>query len=132
MSFSSSSSGSTVIPTSILTVGKWMLWINIVVHLMLILCSCLRLNLNYSGCCEWFLSQTCSNNGCYCDENCYIFNDCCSDIANINCHHASSLSSTVSHILTDTLGKTNFTFDIYKHVWKTMYISNNVHSNQLQ
>ena len=32
------------------------------------------------------LSPTCHNYGCYCDQVCHIFRDCCSDIANIGCH----------------------------------------------
>ena len=58
--------------------------------------SCLALNLNYSGCCDFFLSPPCSNNGCYCDQACYNANDCCSDIDDIGCHPASSSSLTVS------------------------------------
>ena len=68
--------------------------------------SCLALNLNYSGCCVWSLSPTCSNNGCFCDQNCYILNDCCSDIADVGCHHSFSPSPTVSTALTDIFGKT--------------------------
>ena len=67
---------------------------------MLVLGSCLALNLNYSGCCVFSLSPPCNSNGCYCDQNCYIGNDCCSDIADIGCH---PLSPTP----TDTLGKRN-------------------------
>ena len=73
---------------------------------MLFLGSCLALKLSYSGCCVFSISPSCSNNGCYCDENCYIFNDCCNDIANIGCHSASSSSSTVSLSPINTLGKT--------------------------
>ena len=76
------------------------------VHIMLILGSCLALNLNYSGCCAWFLSPNCSNNGCYCHQDCHSLNNCCNDIADIGCHPASSSSPTVSSTLTDTLGKT--------------------------
>ena len=72
---------------------------------MLILGSCLALNLGYSGCCVLFLSPSCSNNGCYCDQNCYKWNDCCSDIADIGCYPISSSSPTISHTPTDTLGK---------------------------
>ena len=53
---------------------------------MLILGLCLSLHLSYYGCCVRFLSPTCRNNRCYCDQNCYIFNDCCSDVADIGCH----------------------------------------------
>ena len=73
---------------------------------MLILGSCLALNLSYSGCCDFFLSSTCNSNECYCDQNCHTFNDCCSDIADIGCHSASSSSPIVSLTPTDTLGKT--------------------------
>ena len=74
---------------------------------MLILGSCLALNLNYSGCCHFSLSPVCISNGCYCDQDCHIFIDCCSDIADIGCHPASSsYSSIVSPTPTDTLGKT--------------------------
>ena len=71
---------------------------------MLILGSCLALNLSYSGCCVLSLSPPCSNNGCYCDQNCYIWNDCCNDIADIGCHPTSS-SPTVSHTPSDIFGK---------------------------
>ena len=74
---------------------------------MLILGSCLALNLNYSGCCVWSLSPPCNNEGCYCDGNCHIWNDCCSDIADIGCHPASSSSSIISPTPTDILSKTN-------------------------
>ena len=73
---------------------------------MLILGSCLALNLSYSGCCLFSLSPPCSNNGCYCDQNCYIVNDCCNDIADIGCHPTFSSSPTISSTITDTLGKT--------------------------
>ena len=53
---------------------------------MFILGSCLALNLSYVGCCKLSLSSECSHKGCYCDEQCYKWNDCCSDIANIGCH----------------------------------------------
>ena len=64
------------------------------------------LNLGYTGCCVMLLSPPCSNNGCYCDKICHIYNDCCSDIADIGCHPASSYSSIVSPTPADTLGKT--------------------------
>ena len=69
---------------------------------MLILGSCLALNLNYSGCCQFSLSPPCTNNGCYCDQMCYTFNDCCNDIADIGCHPASFNSPIVSHTPIDT------------------------------
>ena len=72
---------------------------------MLILGSCLALNLSYSGCCVMHLSPPCNNNGCYCDQNCYNINDCCSDIADIGCHPDSSSSPTVLLTSSNTLGK---------------------------
>ena len=76
---------------------------------LIILCkllgSCLALNLSYSGCCVLSLSSSCSNNGCFCLQNCLISSNCCSDdIVDIGCYPASS--STVSSTITDTLGKT--------------------------
>ena len=68
--------------------------------------SCLALNLNYSGCCVWSLSQTCWNNGCFCDQSCHYWNDCCSDIYDIGCHPSFPYSPLVSPTPTDTLGKT--------------------------
>ena len=73
---------------------------------MLVLGSCLALNFSYSGCCVWYLSPHCNNNGCYCDQYCHDVNDCCSDIADIGCHPVSYTSSIVSPTPTDTLGKT--------------------------
>ena len=73
---------------------------------MLILGSCLALNLSYSGCCIMFLSPPCSNNGCYCDNNCHKMNECCSDIADIGCHPASSSSPIVSTTTIETISKT--------------------------
>ena len=64
---------------------------------ILIIGSCLALNLNYSGCCVFSLSTTCSNNGCYCDKSCHTFRDCCNDVADIGCYPTSPP--------TDTLGK---------------------------
>ena len=57
---------------------------------MLILGSCLALNLNYSGCCIISQSSTCYVNGCFCDQTCHSWDDCCSDIADIGCHPVSS------------------------------------------
>ena len=98
---------------------------------MLILGSCLALNLSYSGCCEMFVSPPCSNNGCYCDQHCYISNDCCNDIADIGCHPAFSLSPTVSHTPTDTLGKTKSEaphFIFINMCYKTMlYSTSSIH-----
>ena len=79
---------------------------------MLILGSCLALNLSYTGCCVQSLSTFCLNNGCYCDQNCYKWNDCCSDIADIGCHPTLFSSPTVSHTTTDTLSKTKQKFQI--------------------
>ena len=62
---------------------------------MLILGSCLALNLSYSGCCAYSLSPSCSNNGCYCDQICHSNKDCCNDIADIGCLPASSSSPMV-------------------------------------
>ena len=75
--------------------------------LMLMLGSCLALNLSYSGCCVESLSPNCSNNGCFCDQKCHSWNDCCSDIADIGCHPESPSSPTVSPTQIDALGKTN-------------------------
>ena len=51
-------------------------------------------------------SQICDNFGCYCDQSCYNWNDCCSDIANISCYPDSSPTSVVSVTPTNTIGKT--------------------------
>ena len=66
---------------------------------LFILGSCLALNLGYSGCCKSLLTPICSHKGCYCDEHCHKWNDCCSDIANINCYPIPTYSNI--------LGKTN-------------------------
>ena len=68
--------------------------------------SCLALNLSYSGCCTMSMSPPCSNKDCYCDQNCYNANDCCSDIADIGCYPVSSASPIVSPTSTGALGKT--------------------------
>ena len=73
---------------------------------MLILGSCLALNLTYPGCCEMSMSTPCSNNGCYCHQDCHISNNCCNDIADIGCHPASYSNPTLSSTITDILGKT--------------------------
>ena len=80
---------------------------------MLISGSCLSLKLSYSGCCVWSLSQFCNDNGCYCDQNCHLWNDCCSDIDDIGCHHPASSSLIVSLTPTDTLGKTKYSWIAY-------------------
>ena len=53
---------------------------------MFIVGSCVALKQSYIGCCKWSLSSTCYHYGCYCDECCHKFNDCCSDIADIGCY----------------------------------------------
>ena len=75
---------------------------------MIILGSCLALELSYSLCCKWSLSPSCNSNGCYCDQHCHIWNDCCSDIADIGCLPPYSSSPMVSPTPTDTHGKTKF------------------------
>ena len=72
---------------------------------MLILGSCLALNLSNTGCCVRFFSPTCSNNGCYCDQYCHFWKDCCSDVADIGCYPAYLSSIIVSPTPTDTLSK---------------------------
>ena len=72
---------------------------------MLLLGSCLALNLNYSGCCVRSKTQICSNIDCNCQQNCHILNNCCNDIADIGCYPASSSSPTFSPTTSDTLGK---------------------------
>ena len=75
---------------------------------MLIMGSCLALNLSNSGCCVWSLSQPCNNNRCILlSWNCHISNNnyCYHDISNISCHPASSSSPVVSPIPTVTFGK---------------------------
>ena len=73
---------------------------------MLILGSCLSLNLSYSGCCVLALSPPCKANKCFCDQICHMLGDCCSDISDIDCHHATFSSSIVSPTPDGTLGKT--------------------------
>ena len=73
---------------------------------MLILGSCLALNLSYSGCCIMSPSQNCNNKGCYCHQNCLISYNCCSDITDIGCYPALSSFPTVSPTPTDKKGKT--------------------------
>ena len=66
----------------------------------------MALNLSYTGCCVMSLSPPCSHKGCYCDDSCRTWNDCCDDIADIGCPPASSYSPIVSTTPTETLGKT--------------------------
>ena len=66
--------------------------------------SCLELNLNYHGCCVSSLSPSCNNKGCFCDQICHIYKDCCSDVADIGCHPAPSSTKTIP---TDIFGKKN-------------------------
>ena len=83
-----------VIPTPTNTLGKIMPYISCCGFELLIIGSCLSLNLSYKGCCLWTLSTTCNNNGCYCDQACYIFSDCCSDIVDISCFPVTSISTS--------------------------------------
>ena len=87
-------------------------------YIMLVLGSCLALNLNYNGCCLWSLSPPCTIKGCYCDQSCHNHNDCCSDIADIGCHPAYSSSPIVSTTTIETLSKT-------KSVAHAMHYSHN-------
>ena len=66
--------------------GKKLLQLKSYFVCMFILGSCLTFNFSYSGCCKWSLTPVCSHKGCYCDEHCHKWNDCCSDIADISCH----------------------------------------------
>ena len=84
--------GTTIKPSTTPTVttpGKWVLQIKSCCY-MFILGSCLALNLHYSGCCKTSLTKKCSHKGCYCDEYCHKWNDCCSDIASISCNATST------------------------------------------
>ena len=73
---------------------------------MFILGSCKALNLRDPGCCVPTRTQSCIKIDCHCDQNCYSNNDCCSDIADIDCHPVSPSSPIVLPTPTDTLGKT--------------------------
>ena len=73
---------------------------------MLILGLCLALNLTSSGCCVISVSPPCSINGCYCDQSCFYWKDCCNDVADIGCHPTTPSFLTVSSTSktkTDTL-----------------------------
>ena len=97
-------------PTPITNLGKCF-DLNTLIHL--IIGSCLTLNLNYSGCCVSSLSQTCRNNGCYCDQSCYDLRRCCSDIAEIGCFPVisdSTLSTTTLMRITTKTGETLLPF----------------------
>ena len=69
---------------------------------MFILGSCLALNIGYPGYCRSSLSTVCSHKGCYCDQCCYKFDECCSDIANISCHPNNDPIPSLSPTLTST------------------------------
>ena len=60
--------------------------------------SCLALNLNYSGCCKSSQSSVCSDKGCYCDEYCHYWNDCCNDIDDIGCYPTPTSTNIPSKI----------------------------------
>lgn len=92
----------TATPTPMTNLGKCF-DLNTLIHL--IIGSCLTLNLNYSGCCVSSLSQTCRNNGCYCDQSCYDLRRCCSDIAEIGCLPVNSYSALSS--ITPMMNPTN-------------------------
>ena len=64
----------------------------------------MALNLTYSGCCVSSLSPTCSINGCWCDQICHVFQDCCSDVNDIGCYSvtSSSTSSTPTSSITSS------------------------------
>ena len=63
---------------------------------MFYLGSCLALKLSYYGCCTLSLSPYCESNGCYCDEYCHKWNDCCSDIDDIGCNSGSPTHAPTS------------------------------------
>ena len=65
----------------------------------------MALNLNYSGCC---VNASCFTYGCYCDQACYFFKDCCSDIADIGCHPVKPPSPIPTP--TDTSSKTKLCY----------------------
>ena len=69
----------------------------------------MALNLTYSGCCVSSLSPTCFINGCWCDQVCHVYQDCCSDVTDIGCYPvtSSSISSTpTSSMTTSTTSET--------------------------
>ena len=57
----------------------------------------------------FFLSPPCSNNGCFCDQLCHNIEDCCSDIADIDCHPVSLSSPTPTP--SNSTGKTKSEVD---------------------
>ena len=97
-------SNTIVTPIPTVTQGK-LLALQIIKLFIFILGSCLALYLTYFGCCVWFISPTCSDNGCYCDQVCHILNDCCSDVTDIGCHPIPFSFSTFTS--TKLVGKTH-------------------------
>ena len=57
----------------------------------------------------FFLTPPCSNNGCFCDQLCHNTEDCCSDIADIDCHPVSLSSPTPTP--SNSTGKTKSEVD---------------------
>ena len=49
--------------------------------IIIIIGSCVEFVDVIGGCCVF----SCYAQGCYCDQVCYQFNDCCSDIEDIGC-----------------------------------------------
>lgn len=52
----------------------------------------------FSGCCDPNIHFTChgSDNVCYCDQVCYLFGDCCSDITVIGCFQSKDLKIIIN------------------------------------
>ena len=63
------------------------------IEVIFIVGSCLALNLTYSGC---YVISPCSNNGCYCDQDCHSIGDCCSDVGSIGCYPVGNTTSSSS------------------------------------
>ena len=57
----------------------------------------MALNLTYSGCCVSSLSPSCSINGCWCDQICHVYQDCCSDVTYIGCYPVTNTSTSSTH-----------------------------------
>ena len=77
---------------------------------MLILGSCVALNLSYPGCCVFDVSPPChDNNRCYCDKDCHVLNDC--DIADIGCHPPPGKTKSDDHTII------SHSFIIYNHLF---------------